>query len=675
MESYSLDEIRTFVLNKMIENEIMPIPRDQFLIMDGEIHRYTIQGQKAGTKNGAYMIDTNGIPHGFIQDWSNPKVKSGFRMVGENMKAENLGYDPKKWDEEKKKTEAEREKKYLEAAEKAFHEFFREYVAGNFNHPYLTKKGLTNHYTIRLDRKNNKLAVPLFDINNTIISLQTIDADGNKRFYLGSKTKGAFFPLGLKELIEAKDTHTTILLAEGVATAITVYEVLERKYPVVAAMNCGNLLAVAKSLRTKFKNPFVIMADNDLATEKKNGNNPGIDAAMDVKKNNLALDILFPPFNIPEAGSDWNDYVSRYGSDNNTIKKLRERLVYLNLPPRERAEYDKRKKIKSLTRSLDPEISIKSQEYIGGMFPKGFLTIITAPSGTGKTIFTQKICSDLSIGGSFLDGFKDIEDEPVRKSLIFSGEAGIDLMIRRGKDFGWQVNSEFVTIADQFTFEMNGESLMFDEPEGFENVKRLIDDNNPEIVFVDSLRSFHNSDDSKQTEMKPMTRELAKIAREKNISIALIHHTRKRSAKDRIYDLTQDDVIGSSVLNQFVALIIALEPDREDKRKVKVKTLKSWGRYFDSFEFVIDEDLYGRSTLTFNYGIKDNESSRNAVWNYLFDTFGENKWFSAGDICLDDIGADITVWNFRRIIAKFLNEGRLIKRGATKNTEYALVRG
>ena len=80
------------------------------------------------------------------------------------------------------------------------------------------------------------------------------------------------------------------------------------------------------------------------------------------------------------------------------------------------------------------------------MFPRKFVSALVAYSGTGKTMFMQKMCSDLSIGGSIFDGFTD--NEPVRKCLIFSDEAGYEMMIRRGTQTKWRINPDNVQVAD-----------------------------------------------------------------------------------------------------------------------------------------------------------------------------------------------------------------------------------
>ena len=114
------------------------------------------------------------------------------------------------------------------------------------------------------------LLSPVVDLDGKIWSLQFISPHGKKRFYPGGKLKGHFFSLGLIE------KPTKILIAEGVATALTLYE--DMGFPVIASFNCGNLAPVAELVRWKFPDAdIVICADDDYLTE----GNPGCTKAAE----------------------------------------------------------------------------------------------------------------------------------------------------------------------------------------------------------------------------------------------------------------------------------------------------------------------------------------------------------------------------------------------------------
>ena len=40
---------------------------------DGKIHRFTLEGDRLGTKNGAYCLHVDGCPSGWVHDWHKGK--------------------------------------------------------------------------------------------------------------------------------------------------------------------------------------------------------------------------------------------------------------------------------------------------------------------------------------------------------------------------------------------------------------------------------------------------------------------------------------------------------------------------------------------------------------------------------------------------------------------------
>jgi len=121
------------------------------------------------------------------------------------------------------------------------------------DHPYLVRKGVRPH---GIRAQNDKLVVPLYDGARQLWNWQTITPEGEKRFAKGGRTSGLFFAFGEPGGADA------ILLCEGWATGATLYEILA--LPVVAAMNAGNLLSVARTLREKFPaQKLIVCADDD----------------------------------------------------------------------------------------------------------------------------------------------------------------------------------------------------------------------------------------------------------------------------------------------------------------------------------------------------------------------------------------------------------------------------
>ena len=213
---------------------------------------------------------------------------------------------------------------------------------------------------------------------------------------------------------------------------------------------------------------------------------------------------------------------------------------------------------------------------------------------------------------------------------------------------------------------------MLDDNEGWLNVLRLVDMYKPDIIFIDTFSSFHERDENKATEMKPIIRRLASLARENHIAVVLIHHSRKRTAKERTLSLSQDDVIGSSILNRLVGLIVGIEPMKDDEKTLLVKPLKTWFSAFMPFTYRLALDLWGRTVMQTDLAPAAVNNSRIAVWNYLYETFSKGEWFSMGNIVMSEIQCEISERQLRRILTDLVKTGKLQTRGANRYTEYCL---
>ena len=501
------------------------------------------------------------------------------------------------------------------------------------------------------------------------MSIQWIpaDTDKNKLFYQGAELKGAFFSIALDTL--NNNSSKIILLGEGYATMAKIYELTG--YPIVAAMSCFRLKEIAKILHEAYPLcKLLIMADNDWETARKRNYNPGIKEAQAVVARKLALDVIAPEFSPADTGcSDWDDFAIKYG-DEKTKEILQKKIEWACLTETQRMEIVSRNSLSQFIHNLDPNVQLPPQEFIGGIFPRSFVSLLFAPPGTGKTIFMQKFVSDLSIGGNIFDGFA--ENEPVRKSLILAGEAGYELLTRRAASMKWPLNTQNIFVLDQYEAETNNVSVMLNEDEGWLNISRLVDMYKPDILFIDTFSSFHEKDENKAPEMKPIIKKLAVLAKLYNMAIALVHHSRKRAAKERSLSLDQNDVIGSSILNRLVGLIIGIEPTKDDEKVLLVKTLKSWFSPFMPFSYTLKENLYGGTTVQVDLAPAVVNNSKASVWFYLKQNFEPGEWFSFSQIVLSEINGNVSEWQVRRIMYDFIKSGRLQRRGNSRNMEYSI---
>ena len=651
-----INDIKDQVLAFMEHLGITPIGHD--LIIDGSLHRYRTEGDRAGETSGAYCIYPDGWPAGFVQDWRKG-IKADWKFdtstLSDDIRA-HLESTRRATEKLQKRREKEREEQAMRASETA-RVFFEQMPLADDTHPYLVRKHVRSYGLKCSD--TGSLAVPLRDVDGRFRTLQWIPEEGLKQFFYGATVTGAFWSIAL----DVATPDQPILIGEGYATMAKVYELTG--LPCVAAMTCYGLKPVAEAIKGKYRDfKIIIMADNDSKTD----GNPGIAHAKRACESLKLLGYIAPP---PQVGTDWDDYAIEYG-DEEAQRAIGEKIRWLGMSESERQAQDRIDQVSTMIRPLDPSLRLPEQEFIGGLLPRGYISAIVAPPGTGKTMLLQKLVSDLSIGGPIFDGLA--ENEPSRKSLIFAGEAGYDLMIRRGAATQWPVNPRKVLILDQYTVESAGLSISLDSAEGWTTITGLVKKHHPDVVFFDTLSSYHDRDENSAAEVKPILRKLASLARECQCAVVVVHHSRKRTSRDRALPLSQDDVIGSSIFSRLVAVIIGVEPQSEDEKILMVKPLKTWFKPFEIFTFRLAEDLDGRPTLDAYPGEPSSLSrSEQVVEAYLRQTFTSGTWFALSDIKTKAISPTTSIWQVKRALGALVSSGSLLKKSSRRYTQYCFA--
>lgn len=134
--------------------------------------------------------------------------------------------------------------------------------------PYLQRKAVEPEGCRWL--RDGAIVVPLLRYDQpreqALRALQVIRPDGSKRFTKGFDKPGCCLRLGHGAVGDP------ILVCEGYATGLTLRMAVQRRLPVVVALDCGNLLPVAELLRALYPHaPLLICADDDWRTD----GNPG----------------------------------------------------------------------------------------------------------------------------------------------------------------------------------------------------------------------------------------------------------------------------------------------------------------------------------------------------------------------------------------------------------------
>lgn len=156
-------------------------------------------------------------------------------------------------------------------------------------HPYLDRKGFPNHLGLVHD---GKLLVPVRDVTeySRVISVQLIDAAGEKKFLPGGRTRCGVYRIGASPALARR-----VVLCEGYATGLSLHAALQRlpgPPSIIVCFSAGNLEVVAKHFPTA-----LVCADND---ESKRGEEAALATGLEWRM-------------PPDVGTDFNDMHQTHG--------------------------------------------------------------------------------------------------------------------------------------------------------------------------------------------------------------------------------------------------------------------------------------------------------------------------------------------------------------------------
>jgi phage/plasmid primase-like uncharacterized protein len=298
-------------------------------IMDGRKHRVPVEGDRRGRLSGTYIGHLDEFPAGYIHNFK----------TGEEIRWKAAREYPVLAPAERERLKArvaadqaarESARRRREAAVSRIAELVWNRARPVESHPYLIRKDVAA-YHLRQDRRGD-LLVPMRDADGRLWGLQSIDAEGKKRFMRGGRKQGLHATLG------APAPGEPVVIAEGYATAATIHAVTG--LAAIAAFDSGNLLDVARALRERDPaRRIVIAADNDhhlprLAVPLPNvGMEKAITAAEAV-----GGVMLSPRFAATDKATDWNDYAAQHGKPAlRALAQVELRLHGIELPPAPRA--------------------------------------------------------------------------------------------------------------------------------------------------------------------------------------------------------------------------------------------------------------------------------------------------------------------------------------------------
>ena len=288
-----MDEIRKF--QQFSSDRGLPVSD---VIPDGVIHRLHCEGDKPRTKNLWYVFFSYPIAAGAVGSWKTGESHKWCSRNSEQMTPEEREALKRQYREAQQQRKQDTAKRQRAAADKAKF-IVSEAMPVSQGHEYLINKRIKPH---NLKARFDSIIAELRDVEGVLHSVQFIKPDGGKFFLSGGRIKGVFHTLG--EI----DPDGVVYIGEGISTMAAVYQ--WKQQASLAAMNAGNLEAVAVAVRKKYpKVSIVFAADNDRFNPGGNVGKLKAEAAA----RRVDGRVLLPEFSESSTGTDWNDLFVEQG--------------------------------------------------------------------------------------------------------------------------------------------------------------------------------------------------------------------------------------------------------------------------------------------------------------------------------------------------------------------------
>ena len=383
-------------------------------------------------------------------------------------------------------------------------------------HPYLAKKGVqpcgARIYNGRMAidgmRCEGALVIPIRNSAGEMRSLQFIASD--KRFLPNGEKSGCYFSVGKPD--------GAICIVEGFATGASVHEATG--HAVAVAFDAGNLLPVAKVIRSKYPGmDLIICADNDQFTE----GNPGIRKATEAARASDAR-LAVPQFSDPNSRpTDFNDLHQLCGLG--VVKKVISDALSVSESISNPSPAEQTGPRLALLSAAD--INPEPIEWLwSGWLASGKLHMLAGVPGTGKTTLALAMSAALSLGGMW----PDKTCAAAKGVVIWSGEDDPkDTLVPRLLAMGADVNRiRFVgRVGD------DQQSRVFDPAEDIKLLQAAIQTvGDVGLLIVDPIVSAVAGDSHKNAEVRRSLQPLVDLAGATNCAVLGISHLTKNS-KDR----------------------------------------------------------------------------------------------------------------------------------------------
>lgn len=223
----------------------------------------------------------------------------------------------------------------------------------------------------------------------------------------------------------------------------------------------------------------------------------------------------------------------------------------LDLRPGQRPEY------RSLA-AIGPELP-EIEWLWPGWIPKGYLTLLAAAPGVGKSYLTLDLAQRLIGGQAAPDGGEFAPDALGRPIIYVDAEDFLPVLYRRVLAWGMDV-------GQFYPFQRPARSIIdLADPEYQDHLIDMAYELRPSLIIVDSLSRVNRRGENSIEEVREVLDIMVEIPQEFNCALILVHHLRKKASNQANVPVTVHDIRGSGDLIAASRSVLGLDALQTDQ--------------------------------------------------------------------------------------------------------------
>lgn len=196
--------------------------------------------------------------------------------------------------------------------------------------------------------------------------------------------------------------------------------------------------------------------------------------------------------------------------------------------------------------------------------PRGMVSMIIAAPGLGKTAFALGALVRAVVKPC---RWPDGKTGPAKAGKVMYVDTECTQAVVADRLRVWNIAADRIILPKRDVLD----TLKIDDDDDVDILRETVRVHKPEMVVIDSLRGSHRMDENNSGVVEVME-SLAALARDSNVAIVVVHHTRKVFAGEKV---TADTARGSNALTAIPRSVIAMDKPDSKSEWIRVSVVKS----------------------------------------------------------------------------------------------------